>query len=57
MQQRFSMNEIKKQGKPAKVMTTSDMLTHPWIITETDGSTKSGTHANKKKSNDLNIVS
>lgn len=31
MQQRFSSNEIKKQGKPAKLMTTSDLLFHPWI--------------------------
>jgi hypothetical protein len=36
LQQRFSNNEIKKEGKPAKVMSTSDMLTHPWILTEED---------------------
>jgi hypothetical protein len=41
MQQRFSSNEIKKEGKPAKPMSTSDMLTHTWILTA-DDSTKSG---------------
>lgn len=34
LQQRFSQNEIKKDGKPAKLMTTQDMMTHPWILTE-----------------------
>ena len=46
------MNEIKKEGKPAKIMTTSDMLTHPWILTENDGSTNAaGSLGNKKKVN------
>jgi hypothetical protein len=48
MQQRFSQNEIKKEGKPAKIMNTSDMLTHPWILTETDQSSITGP-GNKKK--------
>lgn len=29
-------------------MTTSDMLTHPWILTETDGG-NNGALGNKKK--------
>ena len=32
------MKEIQKDGKPAKVMTTIDMLTHPWILSVNDGS-------------------
>lgn len=50
MQQRFSNNEIKKQNKPAKIMTTSDMLTHPWILV-TEDDQKVG--ANKKKSSKI----
>ncbi|CDW74770.1 protein kinase domain containing protein [Stylonychia lemnae] len=49
MQQRFSMNEIKKEGKPAKIMSTSDMLTHPWILTEHEGGANAGGMGNKKK--------
>lgn len=44
------MNEIKKEGRPAKVMSTSDMLTHPWILTENDSS-NAGSLGNKKKVN------
>ncbi len=51
MQQRFSQNEIKKDGKPAKIMTTSDMLTHSWILTETN---EAGN--NKKKGETANGV-
>jgi hypothetical protein len=36
MQQRFSQNEIKKEGKPAILMSTKDMQCHPWIISEND---------------------
>ena len=49
MQQRFSGSEIKKDGKPAKVMSTSDMLTHPWILTSSDGPANNGPLGNKKK--------
>jgi len=42
------MNEIKKEGKPAKIMSTSDMLTHPWILTEAEGGNAGGM-GNKKK--------
>ena len=51
MQQRFSINEIKKEGKPAKVMSTTDMLMHQWILTESDGNT--GALGNKKKVNQI----
>jgi hypothetical protein len=43
------LNEIKKEGKPAKIMSTSDMLTHPWILTETEGGANAGAMGNKKK--------
>ena len=33
LQQRYSANEMKKMAT-SKVMTTSDMLTHSWILTE-----------------------
>ena len=51
MQQRFSASEIKKEGMPAKVMTTSDMLTHAWILTENEGGSNAGSLGNKKKAN------
>ncbi len=41
------MTEIKNEGKPGKLMTTSDMLTHPWILV-TDGG-NSGNHVGIKK--------
>jgi hypothetical protein len=34
------MNEVMKEGKPAKALSTSDMLTHPWILTDSDTSKK-----------------
>lgn len=40
MQQRFSNNEFKKESKPGKIMTTSDMLTHPWILVTEEGGVK-----------------
>jgi hypothetical protein len=43
------LNEIKKEGKPAKIMSTSDMLTHPWILTENEGGNNAGAMGNKKK--------
>ena len=35
LQQRFSHNETKKEGRPGKPMSTQDMLTHPWLLSET----------------------
>jgi len=57
MQQRFSQWEITKEGKPAKVMTTSDMLTHPWILTATDNGSGAGALGNKKKVGHLGSLS
>ena len=38
MQQRFSQVEFKKDNRLGSLMTTSDMLTHPWIlVTDQDG--------------------
>jgi hypothetical protein len=54
MQQRFSQNEIKRDGKPAKVMNTSDMLTHSWILTE---SAENGNNGIKKKSGEVTSLS
>lgn len=34
MQQRFSQNELKRDPSKGMHMSTSDMLTHPWIIAE-----------------------
>lgn len=34
LQQRFSHNETKKEGRPGKPMNTQDMLTHPWLLSE-----------------------
>lgn len=40
MQQRFSASEIKKDSRLGKVMNTSDMLTHPWILVTDQEGTK-----------------
>jgi len=36
MQQRFSVNEVKKEGKPAILMSTKDMQCHQWIIADNE---------------------